>query len=233
LPAGEERLLSFAVDQEITVDREDQAAQRIARGRIVDGVLELTHTDNQATRYLVAAAPNVEREVVIEQPRRANWTLITPDEHELTESSYRFPVSVGPGATVELAAVLERPRLERIELASIALERVMFFASSNELSPAIRSALTELAELREQVADSERALLASFETRNTVVADQQRIRENLSAVPAESDLSRRYLDSLSQQEDRLAALGAEIDMQRAAVEAAQQRLADYIRSLML
>src|SRR5690606_960551 len=48
LPSGEERLLSFAVDQEVTVDREDRAAQRIARGRIVDGVLELTHTDSQS-----------------------------------------------------------------------------------------------------------------------------------------------------------------------------------------
>ena len=233
LPAGEERLLSFAVDQEVTIDREDRAAQRVARGRIVDGVLELTHTDSQTTSYLVAAAPNVEREVVIEQPRRAGWTLIRPAEHELTESAYRFPVSVGRGATVELSAVVERPRVERFELAAMVLDRIQYWAASNELAPAIRSALTDLAALRRNVGDSERALAAAVETRNTVVADQARIRENLSAVPAESDLARRYLDALSQQEDRLAELGTEIDGLRAAVDAAQQRLADYVRTLEL
>ena len=233
LPAGEERLLSFAVDQEVTIDREDRAAQRVARGRIVDGVLELTHTDSQTTSYLVAAAPNVEREVVIEQPRRAGWTLIRPAEHELTESAYRFPVSVGRGETVELAAAVERPRVERFELAAMVLDRIQYWAASNELAPAIRSALTDLAALRRNVGDSERALAAAVETRNTVVADQARIRENLSAVPAESDLARRYLDALSQQEDRLAELGTEIDGLRAAVDAAQQRLADYVRTLEL
>jgi hypothetical protein len=38
-PAGEERLVSFAVDQKVTVDREDLETERIASARIADGVL--------------------------------------------------------------------------------------------------------------------------------------------------------------------------------------------------
>jgi hypothetical protein len=233
LPSGDERLLSFAVDQEITIDREDRYAERIARGRVVDGVLELVYTDSQRTRYLVSAAPTAEREVIIEQQRRTGWSVVEPAEYELTESSYRLPVSVDAGETLRFDTVLERPRTELIELAPLALDQILFWASSTALSPGIRAALTERAGLRRQVGENERALATAQQTRASLVDDQRRIRENLSAVPDESDLSRRYLDELSRQEDRLAELGAEIDGLRNALDAAQRRLADYVRTLTL
>jgi len=234
MPAGEQRLLSFAVDQAVTIDREERSTQRIRRGRIVDGVLELSYVDSQTTRYLISAAPGEEREIIIEHPRRADWELVAPaGEPEITETSYRLPVRVGGDETVRVDAVLERPRLQRVELAPLPAERIQVWASNDELSAEIRAALRELIALRSQVADSERALEAARQTRAAVVDDQTRIRENLRAVPADSDLSRRYLDELSRQEDRLAELDESIAALRSALEAAERRLADYARSLTL
>lgn len=234
LPADEERLLSFAVDQEVTIDREDRDAQRIGQGRIADGVLELRLIDSQATRYLISAAPDETREIILEQPRRSGWELVEPpDERELTETAYRLPVSVAAGETVRFDTVLERPRLERMELAPLPLERIQVWAASDELAPDIRAALDELADLRRQVGEREQAVAAAQRTRDAVVEDQGRIRENLNAVPEDSDLSRRYLDELSRQEDRLVALGEEIEGLREALDAAERRLAEYARSLVL
>ncbi|HEX6993287.1 MAG TPA: DUF4139 domain-containing protein [Gammaproteobacteria bacterium] len=234
LPAGEERLLSFAVDQEVTIDREERAARRISRGRIVDGVLELGVVDRQTTQYLVAAAPNETRDVVIEHPRREGWDLVEPSgERELTETAYRLPVTVAADETVRLDAVLERSRMQRVELAPLTVEQIRVWIANDELSEPIRAALRELAELREEVAESERALRDAQEARGTLVGDQERIRENLAAVPDESDLSRRYLDELSRQEDRIAELDAEIEGLRDALAAAQRRVAEFVRTLSL
>lgn len=233
LPAGDERLLSFAVDQEVTIDREDRGAQRLSRGRIVDGVLELSVVDSQTTRYLVAAAPNETRDVVIEHPRRNGWDLVEPSgAFDLSETAYRLPVAVAD-ETVRLDAVLERPRLQRIELAPLPVEQIRIWAANAELSEPIRAALQELAELREQVAESEKALDDAREARSMLVGDQQRIRENLAAVPEGSDLSRRYLDELARQEDRIAALDEEIEALRDALAAAERRVAEFLRTLSL
>src|SRR5690606_3703659 len=233
LPSGDERLLSFAVDQEITIDREEHAVQRIGRGRLVDGVLELSLVDSQTTRYLVSAAPGAEREVIIEHPRRSGWNLAEPAAPELTETAYRLPVTVAANETVRLDAVLERPRMQRIELAPLSIGQIRVWASNDQLSADIRAALAELAGLREQVAESERALGEAQDARAAVASDQQRIRDNLAVVPENSDLSRRYLDELARQEDRLAELDAEIAGLRDALAAAERRVAEYVRSLSL
>jgi len=234
LPAGEERLLSFAVDQEITIDREDRGSQRINRGRIVDGVLELNVVDSQTTRYLVEAAPGVTRDVLIEHARRAGWDLAAPSgSFELTDTAWRLPVAVAANETVELDAVLERPRMQRIELAPLPLEQIRVWAANAELSEPIRAALRELAGLREQVAEGERALRDARDTRAALVGDQERVRENLAAVPEGSDLSRRYLDELSRQEDRIAALDTEIERLRNELAAAERRVAEFVRTLAL
>src|SRR5690606_3596786 len=234
LPAGDERLLSFAVDQEVTIDRESKNADRIARGRIVDGVLELSLVDSQTTRYLVSAAPGEARDVVIEHPRRSGWELVAPSaEVDLTETAYRLPVSVAASETVQLDAVLERPRLQRIELAPLPVEQINVWAANEALPGGIRDALRELAALRAQVAESQRALGEAQDARGALVADQARVRENLAVVPADSDLSRRYLDELSTQEDRLEELDREIASLRDALAAGERRVADYVRSLSL
>src|SRR5690606_31275867 len=108
-----------------------------------------------------------------------------------------------------------------------------FWAASAELSGEIRAALRELAALREQVTESERALGEAQDARGAIVTDQGRVRENLAVVPEDSDLSRRYLDELSAQEDRLAELDREIASLRDALAAAERRIADYVRGLSL
>ncbi len=234
MPAEEERLLSFAVDQEILVDREDRSAQRIQQGRIVDGMLELTVIDSQTSRYLISAAAGEDREVILEHPRRADWELAdAPDALEVTETAYRIPVTVAAGDTTRFDAVLERPRAQRVELAPLPLDRIQVWAANRELSDDIRAALRELAELREQVTERERELEAAQQSRSTVVSDQARIRENLAAVPSDSDLSQRYLAELSRQEDRLGELDAAIADARAALDAAERRVAEHVRSLSL
>ncbi|HET6520457.1 MAG TPA: hypothetical protein VFG47_11675, partial [Geminicoccaceae bacterium] len=91
LPAGEERLVSFALDQKTRVDREDRGEERIARGRISRSVLELTVLDEQTTVYRLRAPAREDRLVVIEHPRRPGWDLAEPAAEgvELTPGDYR------------------------------------------------------------------------------------------------------------------------------------------------
>jgi hypothetical protein len=68
---------------------------------------------------------------------------------------------------------------------------------------------------------------------NTITGDQERIRSNLQSVGQESDLGRRYLNTLRTQEDRLDAIGDERKKLDATIAAKRQEAVDIANELVL
>ncbi len=236
-PAGEDRLLSYAVDQKVRIDREAEASRTIAAGKIVDGILDLTVTQRQTTTYTIAGAAHEPRTLLIEHPRNQGWTLIPPegldgDEPvETTATHYRLRVVLEPGETRTLPVSMELPLYERHQLLTMSKDQVAVFMASRELSPAVRQALSQLAELQATLVDAEISEHALLRQLNTVIEDQGRLRNNLNSVPRGSDLHQRYLDKMTEQEDEIDRLRIEIADAREAAEQAQQSVVEFVRGL--
>lgn len=235
LPAGDSRLLSFAVDQAVTIDRSEQPSRRIARAGVADGVLTLSVTDRQTTTYTVAGAADADRALVIEHPRRPGWDLAEPagGATDATATAYRLPLAVPAGKTVTLTAALERPRQERIALSDLNADQLTMQAAASELPPALREALTRLAGLRAAVAERERRIAAVEQEQADRIKEQERLRENLKALPPGSDLHKRTLAKMGEAETRLDTLSRDLTAARADTETARQALRDGIRGLTL
>ena len=233
LPAGDSRLLSFAVDQAVTIDREEKPGRRLSRASIADGVLTLSVTDRQSTTYTVAGAPDGDRSLIIEHPRRPGWELAEPagGKPDATAAAYRLPLAVPAGKTVTLTATLERPRQERIVLTDLTADQIAARADAAELPPEVRQALTALASLRAAVAEKERRIAALERDRAERIADQERLRENLQALPAGSDLHKRTLAKMAEAENRIDALARELTTARGEAEAARQTLRERVKAL--
>ncbi|MGF7174273.1 hypothetical protein [Azospirillum doebereinerae] len=235
LPAGESRLLSFAVDQAVTVDRAEQPSRRLARASIADGVLLLSVTERQTTTYTVSGAADGDRALVIEHPRRSGWDLAEPAgaAADATANAYRLPLAVPAGKTVTLTAALERPRQERIALSDLTADQLTVQAASQELPANLREALTKLAGLRAAVAGKERRIAEVERDRTGQIDEQNRLRANLAALPAGSDLHKRTLAKMGEAENRLDALARDLTVARAEADTARQTLRDGIRALAL
>lgn len=235
LPAGDSRLLSFAVDQAVTIDREEKPSRRLSRATLADGALTLSVTDRQSTIYTVAGAPDGDRSVVIEHPRRPGWDLAEPADNkpEATAGAYRLPLAVPAGKTVTLTATLERPRQERIVLTDLTADQIAARASAPELPPELRQALTTLAGLRAAVAEKERRIADLERERTERIADQDRLRENLKALPAGSDLHKRTLAKMAEAENRLDALARDMTTARAEAETARQTLRERVKAMVI
>ena len=235
-PAGEDRLLSYAVDQKVRIDRDSEGSRTISAGRIVDGMLNLTITQRQATLYTITGAAHEDRALLIEHPRQPGWTLITPegmDEEsvEMTSTHYRLRVDLSAGETRTLPVAMETPLLERHDLTTLPKDRIAVFMASNELSPAVRESLSRLAQLQATLADHEATGRELLRDLNAVIEDQGRLRRNLETVPRNSDLHQRYLGRMADQEDEIDRLRTEIDSAETAVEEARQAVVDYVREL--
>ncbi len=233
LPAGEERLVSYALDQKTLVDRERSSTRTVASGRIVDGVLELRYAEEERTAYRIEAPAAEPRTVLVEHPRKAGWRLEAPRREAvaLTESHYRIERSLEASATTEVPVVLARPLVHRVALTNLRTPQLVQYAANGELDPALRAAFGELARLSRAVDDAERRLERLGEARGQIHQEQERIRGNLSRVPRDTDLHKRYLAKLDAQEDRLEALARERERAEEALDAARATLAEHVRGL--
>jgi hypothetical protein len=235
LPAGETRLLSFALDQKVVIDREVDTARHVAKGTISRGVLRLSVRRRETTTYRISSSARDERQLLLEHPRRAGWELVEPDAEgvELAEHAYRIPVTVGAGAEHQLTVSLERPVLEEVSIADLWTDELEAYASSRDLSAELRRAFERLAVMRAEV-DRLRSRIDYMEgERADIYDDQARLRENLYRLSSDSDLGRRYIAKMAEQEDRLDQLEVEQDEVERALDAAENALAEAIHDLVV
>jgi len=233
LPAGDERLVSFALDQKTLIDREVESKQAIAKARIVRGVLELTYEVEQTTTYRIKAPAREAREVLIEHPRQQGWKIVKPDpkEVELTDDQYRIRRSIEAGKQAKVTVQLTMPRVQTVALTGQGKDFYLAYAGNGELNDRMRQALGKMAELRDVVDAHQRELQELEAQRNVIHEEQRRIRDNLARIPRDSDLYKRYLEKLDAQEDKLERILASTEDTQDALDAATTALGDYIRGL--
>jgi hypothetical protein len=233
LPAGDERLVSFALDQKVRIDRENKGKQRILKGRINKGLLELTLVDERSTLYRIKGAAREPRRVVIEHPLQAGWKIIAPapDDVELTESHYRVHEDLEADSQKTVQVTLQRTRLQTIQLINLNNAQLVAYAKNDELDPKLRKAIAKIGDLRHAIDQAKRRLEQLANGRKRIFEEQKRIRDNLGRIPRDNDLYRRYLQKLNDQEDELEGLNVEMARAQDDLNGAQDALTKYIAGL--
>lgn len=233
LPAGEKRMLAFAVDRGIAISREEQRRQTTTAARIVRGVMTVTIQDRQTTTYRIRAARSEDRALILEHLRPTDWKLVTPalDGVELSRGARRIPVRIGVDGTATVPVTTERPRQTVVRLDTARDAEIGVYLSAPELEPGLRDALQRVVDLRQALAAVSQRVKAIEAEREAAAAEQARIRANLEAVPARDALHTRYLNALKTQEDRLERLAADLQAAREAERAARDGPAAYVAGL--
>jgi hypothetical protein len=185
-PPGEKRMVSYAVDGKVVVDRTNDEQHAIVKAAIAQGVMRLTRLTRQITTYRVKTADTGDHHLLIEHPRLAGWSLTAPDPTlvELSANAYRIPVTLPGGTKGTLAVTIERPLEETIRLFDLADDRLGVLIASNELEPSVKKALEELASRRQALGRQIAELDKQNEQRRQLVEDEKRLRDNLGAVGA-------------------------------------------------
>lgn len=230
---GEERLASFAADLAVRIDTVRGNDATVTGGSAASGLLTLVRRERATTTYRVTTPPGSGRTVMLEQPRRQGWAVVQPTDAAATPTHYRVIRDVPAGETASIEIVLERPRSERIVLSDADPTTLAAFANEGQLPPSLRAALSRGADLRRALDQANSALRTLQDRTARIVTDQGRIRQNLAAVPTNSELARRYLSTLQQQETELAALLTQSEAAQRAVTEAEGTWKAYVQALTL
>lgn len=232
LPAGDERLVAYALNQKVMVEREDEQTETITKVRIANGVMSLSISQRRATAYAVQAPEGHDLDVLIEHAKQYNWELVLPEgEIEATQTHYRLPLQVPAGELGTLAVIMEAPRYESLRLVDLYRDQVLYYAENSELPENVREAFAELASLRGAIEETQRAIDELERQRQVYLQEQERLRDNLQRVPSGSDLAERYLEKLGEQEDGIEDLLEEMEDLREALGVRQAALSDFVAEL--
>lgn len=232
LPSSDRRLVSYALDQNVTIEQDEGDSTRLDSGHITDGTLHIVTRERHTATYRMKNTAGEERSLLIEHPMRRGWQLVAPDDQdiELSEGHYRIPITLAADSDGEvLEVVLERPVEESLALIDGSRERIASFARASELDEPTRARLLEVLAHYQTLGALDSEIEAHAAEESDIVADQQRLRDNLAQVPAGSDLARRYLTRLDDQESELEALRDRLSELRQRHADARQALIDQVR----
>jgi Domain of unknown function (DUF4139) len=233
-PVGETRLLAYALDEKITVERDAAQTERIATGTIAQGALRLSRVIRQTVTYRVRGPAKEPRQLIVVQRRLPGWTLVKPDikSVELSEGNYRVPFQLpGGDQTQTFEVVQEQTQQQELRLVDTAADQIRVYAQAREFDDKTRAALVNVLHLQGAVTDAQRKVAEADAERQQIIQEQARLRDNLARVPANSDLQRRYLATLDKQETELEAIAKRRADAEKAVEAARAALRTYVAQL--
>jgi hypothetical protein len=235
VPPGGERLLSFAIDLEVTAQAEGrQQRSTVLTGKLVGGVLEVKRRLVQTQEYVVANKGTEDRALIIEHPIAHGWTLVdTAKPVETTDALYRFREPLAVGETRKLTVNEERVESEAIALLPADYGTIEFYARTGEIPAGVREALAKAATLKRAYEATGQQIQQKQQRIDEITQEQERIRQNMRTVDQKSPYYQRLMTKLNDQETALDGLRGEIDRLRQQQEAQRTELEQYLANLTL
>ncbi|NEI69651.1 DUF4139 domain-containing protein [Rhizobium lusitanum] len=226
LPKDDTRLASFATDRKVSISEQQTPTEEIASLKVSDGMMQAVVKYRQTTTYTVSGALDGERTVLIEHPIRDGWSFSSTDSFGKTATHQRLKAVVPAGSEKTLTAVDEQLQSNSYALVDAEPDTLIGWSASTH-DKALTDKLANLADARKRQVAVQNDLASLDSEIEKTTSEQERIRQNLGAVPDNSDLKKRYLKALADSEDQIAALNE----RRVAVQEESDRRSDKVAEI--
>lgn len=235
LPPGGQEVVPYAVDASVDVTPKVASRQEpYIRGKVVDGVLQLTRVEVLANTWTIANRGKEKATLWLHQPINPLYKLARP-EKPLKEvgGNYRFEIALAPGETKEFAVEERREVGEAVSLANENETRLRMFAAGPYLGGKTRGFLAEVGDLMAKKSALQRQIAEAQEQMRRLAEEEERLRRNIGTVnynqPKEAELRAKWMSALASAEDRLTDIRGRVDDAGGKVRALEEDLAARIR----
>jgi len=225
--------VTYALNQDVQVDAGGgRTEETVQTGKIVEGVLTMTRRRVASQTYTIENESETDVSLIVEHPRRNNWSLVTPSTvEERTSSVYRLRTAVDAGTPRELMVEEERTLTRRHQLIGKNREQLLSYARTGGLPDDVQEALEEAAKLQRKVSQTKEKLSRAQQELDRLRNEQSRIRENMKAVEQSSGYYQRLLDKLSATEDEIESLNERVSTLKTEYDQRGDRLGNYLQEL--
>lgn len=233
LPAGEERLVSYALDLDVEVaPTRKPAANKLVSVKLVDGMLHAKQHYLRTWQYKIKNSGDKAKSMLVEHPQREGWKLVDPDlASETTRDRYRFAVEVEPDQTRELTVDERREIKQTINLVDFNDTRYSFYLSAQQVTPEVKAALEEYQRRRAEITKLAQQRQQHQGRLALIENEQARIRKNMQQLPRDSELYKRYIKKFTEQEDAVEQLNTDVQRLNKTILQKENELREYVKQL--
>ncbi|TWT77881.1 hypothetical protein Pla123a_16790 [Posidoniimonas polymericola] len=225
VPAGDQRLLSYAVDQQTSVATEPiDVEEQLVSARIDGQTLMLKRRMTRGQVYRAHNASDKERRLLIEHPVASGWKLTSPEKAEETTTEWRrFELAVEAGKTKELRVQEQSTSEYGVALVNLSDAQRASLLAERGVPEEVRQTLQRFADWRRSIEEAETAAAETLKRLTAFAAEHERIRKNMQTLDTTSQLYQRYEEKLGEQESEIERLQAELPRHRAKIEELRKR----------
>lgn len=233
VPPGQQRLLSYGIDLQMLINASKNTQDSVIQsGKIVKGVLNIQRRHLFTQEYVAENKDTTNKTLVIEHPFRRGWTLVEPEKAmETTETLYRFSAPVPAEKAASFTVKEQIVQSETIAILPADWSTLDHYAKNGEISQKVRDALAKAAALKQAMTDAQRQIDQIRGQINQLTQDENRLRENIKAVPAKSAQQTRLLEELDEQDRQIKGLFEQQKTALKKLETARKELEDYLKEL--
>jgi hypothetical protein len=231
---GDKRLISYGEDLSVVASASLSTSTVLSTVTISRSVMIFNRKRVIEKTYTIKNAGSEAKQIIIEHPQTANAELAQPKSFsEKTPTHYRFVQNLPAKDDLVFTVKEELPQSESVSLTALRLDSFVSYSSSRDIPAAVRRALSRAAELKRAADEAASSLAAAKSRLGRLTAEQERIRENLTAIGTESDLGKDYMRQMSEIDVQIKAQNSDIEKATAQTETAKKEFDAYIQGLNL
>ena len=206
--------------------------EQLVSVRIVKGTLYAARKFTRSQKYTVKNSGSHDKNVLIEYPFDASWTLISPKEPaEKTRDMYRFMLKAEPGKPAVLAVEEERTDQQQWALTNLDNGSIVFYANTQVTNPKVKAALVDVIKRKEAIEQLVQKRQQLEQQVRVIDSDQSRIRQNMHELDHTLKIYTDYVEKFSKQETQIDNLHKQIEGLQSEENGARKSLDDYLLSL--
>ncbi|HTV47066.1 MAG TPA: hypothetical protein VMG59_01350 [Phycisphaerae bacterium] len=233
VPAGQNRLLSYGIDQDVYVDStHNTQSNDIVTASIVKGVLQVTYKQVYSQDFDIDNKGSTDKTMIIEYPFHQGWQLDQPAKPlETTDALYRFQTDAPAGKNSKLTVQEEQVYGQGVAILPADIGSLLYFSRNGKIPQDVRDALAKAIGLRDALSDTQQQISQDQQQEQNIATDQDRIRRDMQVAPRSSAYYTRLLDKLNDQENTLESLDQDIATLQDKATKQQAALNDYLSNL--
>ena len=229
---GDKRLLSYAIDLDVTVDPSSSSSQKITDIRIVRGVLHVTRRNEYSRTYAIKNKDDRKRQLIIEHPRNNALKLVQPAEPgEKTPELYRFETEVPAEKTAEFKVVEEQMISQTVAILPADVGALQFYVTSGEVPGKVKDALAEAVKRKNEMVAADREAADLQQQIDRLRQEQAQVRANMQVLDKNSVSFQTFEKKLMEQEKQIEALQAKREEAIKRAKDLREKLEDYLNKL--
>jgi hypothetical protein len=232
----DKRFVPYAVELSCTVSVDDRTENGpVFRSVVNRGMISAEFYQVRHTKYVVRNKGKRPAVFFLEHPR-TGWELRdTAEPVETTDNFWRFKLELAAGASQEFTVKERLPGVQHHYFHNLSnVDEVAFFLRSRFIDERVATTLREVLALRERVAALTQDEKRLTDERTQLFKDQERIRSNIESLKSgasQRELAERFVAKLSEQENRLDAIGVELEKLSQERKSANDEVSRRLQSL--